>query len=112
MNHLQYEFACAKEWERKHPKSKVLVTPKGDFGADGGIDLIIETPNGKMLGQCKHYNENGVIKRLPVKEIRALKGVMAREKIEKGVFFSSIKFSQKSWKEAKEDNIWIEYFVR
>lgn len=112
MNPRQYEEFCAQWWEDGHPSEKAVVTEKDSYGGDGGIDIVITTQTGTKLGQCKHYQEGGGhLERTPVKDIRAFKGVMAREGVENGVFFSSLKFSQKSWREAKLDNIWLEYLT-
>ncbi len=106
MNYLEYEKFCKNLWEKKHPQQKVYLTKKGKFGEDGGVDLIIKKGNKILYGQCKHYFKEKVLK---VCHIRELKGVMARDNIEKGVFFSSIPFSKKAWQEAKKDKIWLEY---
>ena len=114
MNCNSYEKHCLKEWGHKNPQyKKGRVTPKkGKYNEDGGVDLILYDKDGELIyGQCKHYHKNykGGLNRIPVKDIRALKGCMARDNVNKGIFFSPLRFSDHARKEAEKDNIKIKW---
>ncbi|MDQ7089041.1 MAG: restriction endonuclease [Methylococcales bacterium] len=59
-------------------------------GADGGIDITINSLEGKLVGiaQCKAWK-----KQIGVNLVRELFGVMASEGVEKGIFFTTSTFT-------------------
>ena len=112
MNWEEYEKYCMKKWINKHPTYKGEITKKNKYGADGGVDIIFTTERGtKVYAQCKNYKKSykgeNKVERIPVKEIRALKGCMARDGIKYGIFFSPAEFSKQDKDEAKKDKIAI-----
>lgn len=85
----------------------VRVSPKrGDFRADGGIDLFAEH-NGKLVvGQCKrHSSKSGRYGYMKFEYVQALGGAMLRAKAEEGVFVSTLPFSKTSKEYAEAVNI-------
>lgn len=104
----EYEHYCAREWMKKHPGDKAVVTKKGPYGADGGIDIVITTVSGKqILGQCKHYwkEYKGGKKVITNDMIKAFRWDMEKRGVSSGVYFASIPFSSPAVREAGEDGI-------
>jgi len=106
MNWQQYEQYSAFWWNLKHPEDNAVVTQKDKFGGDGGIDVIIKTPYGIKLGQCKHcYGDRW----LRVGDVKQLYADMQHRGVSQGIMFTSAPFSKKAGEYAKKSNIWIEY---
>lgn len=55
MNWQQYEQYCVTWWNIKHPEDSARLSKRDAQGHDGGVDIVIETSDGQVLGQCKHY---------------------------------------------------------
>lgn len=84
----RFEMLCAKYYEAVGFKSETL-----RCGADGGIDVkLFKTNPNKPLAvvQCKAWNAYSV----GVKEIRELLGVMAHEKVGRGIFITTAMFTK------------------
>ncbi|MEO6917979.1 MAG: restriction endonuclease [Collimonas sp.] len=84
----RFELLCAKYYEVVGFKSETI-----RCGADGGIDVKLFKHNpSKPLAvvQCKAWNARLV----GVKEVRELLGVMASEKISRGVFLTTGSYSK------------------
>lgn len=78
----RFEFLCAKYYEATGFKAVTIAS-----GADGGIDvkLFKADPNIPIaIVQCKAWS-----KAVGVKEVRELLGVMAHEKVARGIFITS-----------------------
>lgn len=79
----RFELLCAKYYEALGLRSETIRA-----GADGGIDVkLFETDRSAPMAivQCKAWNTCSV----GVKEVRELLGVMAHEKIERGIFVTT-----------------------
>jgi restriction system protein len=73
------------------------------IGADGGIDIKVQDENGLIIAiaQCKAFDS----KQVGVALIRELFGIMASEKVEQGLFFTTSTFSDDAVEFAKNNNI-------
>jgi len=98
------------EWKRFEDLSAEYYREKGircettSLGADGGIDLkLFQDDSGKptTIVQCKAW----VGRLVGVKPVRELRGVMASEKIEKGIFMTSNAYSDEAKAFARSNNI-------
>ena len=105
MNWQQYEQYCVSWWNIKNTNQHARLSKRGPNGEDGGVDMVIETPEGVMLGQCKHYWGDKFVTVGIVKELFA---DMQHHKIKQGIIFTSGLFSKKALEYAKKSNIWIE----
>lgn len=79
----RFELLCAQYYETVGFKSETI-----RYGADGTIDMkLFKTDPGKPLAvvQCKTWNVYSV----GVKEMRELLGLMAHEKVNRGVFMTT-----------------------
>jgi restriction system protein len=88
MEWKRFELLCAGYYEAKGFQSKTL-----RCGADGGIDVkLFRVDPDKPIAvvQCKAWNVYSV----GVKEIRELLGVMAHEKVDRGVFITTATYTQ------------------
>ncbi|MES2538471.1 MAG: restriction endonuclease [Pseudomonadota bacterium] len=84
----RFELLCAKYYEAVGFKSVTIHS-----GADGGIDIKlfkVDPNNPIAIVQCKAWNTLSV----GVKEIRELLGVMAHEKVNRGIFIITGSFSK------------------
>lgn len=78
----RFELLCAKYYEAAGFKAATIAA-----GADGGIDIKlfkIDPHHPIAIVQCKAWN-----KAVGVKEIRELLGVMAHEKVARGIFITN-----------------------
>ncbi len=66
------------------------VEERGGDGPDGGIDLVLHRDGRKYLVQCKHWKT----RRVGVKPVRELFGVMAAEKADGGFVVTSGSFTE------------------
>ena len=103
-------FLESVEWKRFEDLAAEFYREKGiscettTLGADGGIDLkLYQDDSGKptALVQCKAWGQ----RKVGVKAIRELRGVMASAGIEKGFFITAGSFSDEAKKFAKENHI-------
>ena len=95
----RFEDLCQKFYEAKGIRSET--TP---LGADGGVDIrLYQDDNGKAttIVQCKSWGERFV----GVKLVRELLGVMTHEKIAKGFFMTSSRFSDDAKEFAQGNSI-------
>lgn len=84
----RFELLCAKYYEAVGFKSETI-----RCGADGGIDVKLfkhDSTQPLAIVQCKAWNTRLV----GVKEVRELLGVMASEKISRGVFLTTGSYSK------------------
>jgi len=84
----RFELVCAKYYEITGFKAETL-----RCGPDGGIDVkLFKMGQDKpaAIVQCKAWNANDV----GVKEIRELLGVMTHEKIERGIFLTTGRYTK------------------
>lgn len=98
------------EWKRFEDLAAAYYLEKGilaratSLGADGGIDIKLyqdNTNNPTSLIQCKAWNS----KQIGVKEVREFLGVLTDEKISKGFFMSTGKFTEDAKRIAKSNKI-------
>lgn len=83
----RFELLCAKYYEAVGFKSETI-----RCGADGGIDIKlyrIDPTQPLAVVQCKAWNSA-----VGVKEVRELLGVMAHEKVGRGVFITTSSFTK------------------
>lgn len=69
-----------------------FVAGKTGFGADGGVDIILNKEGDLhpiAYVQCKAYKE----RKVSVKEVRELYGTMVADGVEQGIFFTTGKFT-------------------
>jgi restriction system protein len=95
----RFEDVCQRFYECKGIRSET--TP---LGPDGGIDIrLYQDDIGKATSvvQCKAWGERFV----GVKPVRELLGVMAHEKLEKGFFMTSGRYSDDAKEFAKSNRI-------
>jgi restriction system protein len=76
----EFEELCAEAYRRKG--YEVEPTARG---ADGGVDLVLRSRGKKTFVQCKHY----AVRRVDVRPVRELFGVMAAEGASDGVIICS-----------------------
>ncbi|MFZ2727644.1 MAG: restriction endonuclease, partial [Methylococcaceae bacterium] len=84
----RYEVLC-KEWLIIHKQRAKLTS----IGADGGIDITISDKHGNIIAiaQCKAFQQ-----KVAVNLLREFYGVMASEKIRKGIYFTTSDFTQEA----------------
>lgn len=95
----RFELLCAKYYEAVGFKSETI-----RCGADGGIDvkLFKFDPNKPLaIVQCKAWNSGPV----GVKEVRELLGVMAHEKVGRGIFITTGSYTKEASAFGKENPI-------
>jgi restriction system protein len=95
----RFELLCAKYYEAVGFKSETL-----RCGADGGIDvkLFRVDPNKPLaVVQCKAWNTQSV----GVKEVRELLGVMAHEKVGRGIFITTATYTNDALRFAADNPI-------
>lgn len=83
----RFELLCARYYEAVGFKSETLAA-----GPDGGIDVKLYKidPNKPLaVVQCKAWSETPV----GVKEVRELLGVMAHEKVSRGIFITTSEYT-------------------
>jgi restriction system protein len=81
MSWQRFEMLCGELFRRKG----YTVEENGLGGADGGIDLILRKDGETYLVQCKRWKTVKV----GVKEIRELYGIVAAERVDRGIFITS-----------------------
>jgi restriction system protein len=70
--------------------------------ADGGIDLLMRSPDGKRVAvQCKQWKEWQV----GAPRIREFAGAMAQERVDSGIFVASGKFTQPAKEAASKTGV-------
>jgi restriction system protein len=92
-----FEDICVEYLRSKHCNANVTCT-----GADGGVDIKVQDPAGRVIaiGQCKAWN-----KPIGVSLIRELYGIMAAERIKHGIFLTSSFFSKDAKQFAKDKDL-------
>jgi len=70
-------------------------------GADGGVDVILQKGRKSVFVQCKHWRSETV----GVGAIRELKGSMAAEGVEDGIFVATASFSAEARRWAGDNGI-------
>lgn len=105
MNWKQYEQFCVAWWNIKHPKEPAVLSPRNEDNTDGGIDIIIKSPEGTKLAQCKHYWGD---KKVTVHTVKELYADMQHNHAKKGIIFTSGRFTTPAKEYAIKSNIWIE----
>lgn len=68
------------------------VSRTGTSAGDGGVDLVLNTPGGRTLVQCKQWKAWKV----GVQTVRELRGVMATEGADAGVVVTSGRFTREA----------------
>ncbi len=91
-----FEYLVSEACRRKG--YTVTETPDGP---DGGIDLILKKDKRLFLVQCKHWRA----KKVSVKEVRELKGVVAGQEAYGGILVTSGLFTSDAVEEANRLNI-------
>jgi len=98
------------EWKRFETLCAELFAQAGfeahtqSHGADGGVDIWLHSRNAVgpvAVVQCKHW----LTKVVGVKEVRELLGVMAAEKVSRGTFVTTSRFSEDAEVFAKDNGI-------
>jgi len=98
------------EWKRLEQLSALYFralefrVEEADCGPDGGVDLRLfaggaSTPS--ILVQCKAWNSW----KIGVKEVRALLGVMSKERVSEGIFVTTSTFTDEAVRFARGTNI-------
>jgi restriction system protein len=104
----RFELLCAKYYEAVDFKSETL-----RCGPDGGIDVkLYRVDQSKPIAivQCKAWNSA-----VGVKEVRELLGVMAHEKVARGIFITTASYTKDALEFGKTNPIQLidgEAFVR
>ncbi len=75
----EFEELCAEVYRRKG-----YAVDETARGADGGVDLVLQKARERVFVQCKHYAQ----RRVGVRPIRELFGVMSAEGATAGIFVS------------------------
>jgi len=75
----------------------------GGANADGGVDLIVESPTEKFVVQCKHWRKWSV----GVRHIREFLGTMTDTKTAKGIFITLVGYSGEAKQLADKHGIQI-----
>ncbi len=96
MSWQEFELLVGEAFRRKG--YKVAETPNGP---DGGIDLVLTKASKKTLVQCKHWRS----RRVGVKVIRELYGVMVANRAEYGVVVASGEYTEEAIKFASANHI-------
>jgi HJR/Mrr/RecB family endonuclease len=75
----------------------------GGANADGGVDLIVESPTKSFVVQCKHWRSRSV----GVRHIREFLGTLTDSKIQKGIFITLAGYSNEARQLAEKHGIQI-----
>ena len=75
----------------------------GGANADGGVDLIVESPTESFVVQCKHWRSWNV----GVRHIREFLGTLTDSKVEKGIFITLAGYSNETRQLAEKHGIQI-----
>jgi HJR/Mrr/RecB family endonuclease len=75
----------------------------GGANADGGVDLIVESPTETFVVQCKHWRKWNV----GVRQIREFIGTLTDSKIQKGIFITLAGYSNEAKQLAEKHGIQI-----
>jgi len=89
MNWNQYEQFCVDWWNLKNPADKARLSKRDEYGRDGGVDIVIETSDGYVLGQCKHYWGSKYVGVGVIKELHSDIQLHKKHNIKKGIIFTS-----------------------
>lgn len=106
--HWTTTFLRALEWKRyeeicmEYLRIKNCMAEVTCIGADGGIDIRIKNPEGKVfaVAQCKAWSRP-----IGVNLIRELYGVMAAEKVKHGIFLTTSEYTPAALAFAKGKNL-------
>jgi len=106
--HWTTTFLRALEWKRyeeicmEYLRIKNCMAEVTCIGADGGIDIRIKNPEGKVfaVAQCKAWSRP-----IGVNLIRELYGVMAAEKVKHGIFLTTSEYTSAALAFAKGKNL-------
>ena len=82
---IEFERYLAEYFRRRG----ATVTRRGGTSADGGVDLVIDDPNGRRIVQAKHWKG----RRVGVVPLRALWGVLDDERAQGAVVITSGEFT-------------------
>ena len=96
-NWRQFETIVAQVLRLDH----AVVYERGGFQPDGGVDLVVETPKGRLLVQCKHRR----VRQVDVRVVRELAGVVATNRAAGGILVTSGTFSATAKQEAPRAGI-------
>lgn len=93
----RFEDVCMEYLRIKNCNANVT-----SIGADGGIDIKIADPSGKVfaIGQCKSWNRP-----IGVSLIRELYGIMAADNVRHGIFLTTSTYSNDALEFAKGKNL-------
>jgi len=95
----RFEMLCAHLFEQAGFEARTQ-----SHGADGGVDIWLHSRNAEgpvAIVQCKHWLGRSV----GVKELRELLGVMAANKVARGTFVTTSRFSEEAETFAKDNGI-------
>jgi HJR/Mrr/RecB family endonuclease len=96
-------FQFEKLIEQIYLRRGFSVKRMGGANPDGGVDLIIESPNEKFVVQCKHWRKWTV----SVRQLREFLGTLTDSKISKGIFITLTGYSDDAKKLADKHGIQI-----
>ncbi len=80
----EFEQLCAEAYRRAG-----FAVSETASGADGGVDLVLRRGRETTFVQCKHY----AVRRVDVRPVRELYGVMSAERAQRGVVICSGDFT-------------------
>ncbi len=83
---------------------RIQVTPKGEYGSDGGIDINCYKDKEKYLGQCKHW-ATGSHGFLPVRVVMEHAGRMEFHRIKRGIILTTLECSSMDYEAANRLHI-------
>jgi restriction system protein len=97
----RFEMLCAHLFEQAGFEARMQ-----SHGADGGVDIWLHSRNAEgpvAVVQCKHW----LTKQVGVKELRELLGVMAANKVTRGTFVTTSRFTEEAERFAKDNGIHV-----
>jgi len=92
----EFEELCAEAYRRRG-----YAVSETAWGADGGVDLVLHKGREKIFVQCKHY----AARRVDVRPVRELFGVMAAEGATGGIFICSGSYTSAAEQFARGKNL-------
>jgi restriction system protein len=92
----EFEQLCAEAY-----RSRGYAVSETARGADGGVDLVLRRDSERIFVQCKHYG----VRRVDVRPIRELFGVMAAEGATGGIFLCSGSYTSAAERFARGKNL-------
>lgn len=96
----EFEQLCAEVYRRKGYTVAETVAETA-AGADGGVDLVLRKGRERIFVQCKHF----AVRRVDVRPIRELFGVMAAEGASGGIFMCSGTYTSAATQFARGKNL-------